>query len=46
MRQAAIVKPKMVLKQAKVNVGRMKHKENCRDLVDYCEERISEFDQE
>ena len=35
LKQAAIVDPKLVLKQAKVNLQRMKHKDNCRELVEY-----------
>ncbi len=40
LKQAAIVDPKLVLKHAKTNVQRMKHKSNCNELIEYCSERI------
>lgn len=43
LRHAAIVNPKMVCKQAEVNLQRMKHKEKCSELIEYCHERIEEF---
>lgn len=36
LKQAAIVDPKLVLKHAKTNVQRMKHKGNCKELIEYC----------
>ena len=43
LRHAAFVDPKLVLKHAKTNLQRMNNKEDCRNLVEYCEERIEEF---
>jgi hypothetical protein len=40
LRHAALVDPRLVLKHAKNNLQRMKHKENCNDLIGYCQERI------
>ena len=40
---AANVDPKLVLKHAQNNMNRMKHKENCRELIEYCQEKIEEF---
>lgn len=40
LRHAALVDPKLVLKHSQNNLGRMKHKENCMELIEYCKERI------
>jgi hypothetical protein len=43
LRHAALVDPRLVLKHSQTNFGRMKHKENCMELIEYCQERIEEF---
>lgn len=36
LRHAASVDPKLVLKHAKTSLQRMKHRDNCVELVEYC----------
>jgi hypothetical protein len=36
LKHASIVDPKIVLKHAKSYISRMKHKNNCKDLIEYC----------
>ena len=36
LKHAAVVDPKLVLKHAKANLQRMKHKDNCKELIEYC----------
>ena len=40
LRYAARVDPSQVLKQAQANLGRMKHKEQCDELIEFCKEQI------
>lgn len=44
LKHAALVAPKVVLRHSENNLGRMKHKEQCRELREYCEERLEEFE--
>ena len=44
LRLAAKVDPDMVLKGAKQNYIKMKHKEQCTELIEYCKDVIMEKD--
>jgi hypothetical protein len=43
LRMAAVVDPRLVGKQAHQHLNRMMHKDLCRELIEYCEERIQEL---